>query len=216
MASQPIILQHRQFSSKKDATEFFKNMLDSYNDGDIISSVDDDNLLFDLIQRHPEVETKIGVGIENFYRVKSQNHPTSCFHIKRTDGSTTDFSYSSCIKSSSPTLSQDFYSACRYAVSEKLINEKNEIFSNGEVNCSITGDIVTKDSSEYRHTNPRFRDIVNNFKIQEELDITPDMIVPNDDMQYATAFANQELATKFNDFHTECANLEIVKKFVRR
>ena len=215
MAGHPINLRHRQFSTKKEATIFFKEMLESYSNGDTVSLIDD-NILFDLIQRHPEVEEKIGVGIASFYKDRSPNHPTSCFHIKRNDGSSTDFSIKTCINNASPTLLQDFYSACRTAISSKLIEEKKQIFIDGEVPCAITGELVTSDASEYRHTQPRFRDIVNNFIISESLIITNDMIVANADMQYITSFKNQELATKFNNFHSDCASLEIVKKFLRR
>jgi len=215
MAGHPINLPHRQFSTKTEATSFFREMLENYNDGDTVSSIYD-NILFDLIQRHPEVEEKIGVGIASFYKDTSPNHPTSCFHVKRNDGSSTDFSIKTCINNASPTLLQDFYSACQTAISSKLIEEKKQIFSHGEVPCSITGEVVTIDDSEYRHTQPRFRDIVNNFIISEGLTITNDMIVENADMQYITSFENQELADKFDTFHSGCANLEIVKKFVRR
>lgn len=216
MAGHQINLPHKEFLTKKEATQFFKVMLENYNDGETVLSIDDDNILFDLIQRHPEVEEKVGKGIKYFYRNKSPNHPTSCFHIKRNDGSSTDFSIKACINSANPTLLQDFYSACRTAISSRLIEEKKQIFSQGKVPCSITGELVTSDNSEYRHTQPRFRDIVNNFIVTENLEITNDMIVENADMQYITSFANQELAGKFNTFHSECANLEIVKKFVRR
>ena len=211
-----INLPHKVFSTKKEATQFFKEMLENYNDGDTVSSIDDDNILFDLIQRHPEVNEKVGIGINYFYRDQSPDHPTSCFHIKRNDGSSTDFSIKTCINSANPTLLQDFYSACRTAVSSKLIEEKRQIFSNGEVPCSITGELVTSDNSEYRHTQPRFRDMVNNFIIEEKLEISSDMIVENADMQYITSFKDKVLANKFNTFHTANANLEIVKKFVRR
>lgn len=216
MPSHPITLEHKQFTSKHEATQFFKSMLERYNDGDTISSEEDDNLLFDLIQRHPEVNEKIGVGVECFFRDISPNFPTSCFHIKRKDGTTTDISYPTCIKSASPTVFQDFYSACRFSVSEKLIEEKRQIFSSAEVLCSITGEILSIDNSEYRHTRPAFRDIVNDFILSENLEVTADMIEENADMQYATRFANQTLTDKFNAFHSSRANLEIVKKFQRR
>ncbi len=210
-----INLPHKEFSTKKEATQFFKEMLENYNDGDTVSSIDD-NILFDLIQRHPEVKEKVGVGISYFYRDQSPNHPTSCFHIKRNDESNTDFSIATCINSANPTLLQDFYSACRTAVSSKLIEEKRQLFIHGEVPCSITGELVTSDNAEYRHTQPRFRDIVNNFVIEENLEIASNMIVENADMQYVTSFEDSDLAEKFNTFHSRCANLEIVKKFVRR
>lgn len=215
MAGHSIKLLHKEFLTKKEAIIFLKEMLEKYEDKDRVSLIDDD-ILFDLVQRHPEIEEKVGIGIEYFYKDRSANHPTSCFHIKRNDGSTTDFSIKTCINNDNPTLLQDFYSACRTSISQRLIEEKKQLFSSEEVPCSITGELVTIDNSEYRHTQPRFRDIVNNFIIAEKLRITSDMIVENDDMQYVTSFKNQELADKFNAFHEGCAKLEIVKKFVRR
>lgn len=215
MAGHSIKLLHKEFLTKIEAINFFKEMLEKYDDGDRVSLIDDD-ILFDLVQRHPEVEEKVRMGIEYFYKDRSANHPTSCFHIKRNDGSATDFSIKTCINNANPTLLQDFYSACRTSISQRLIEEKKRLFSNEEIPCSITSELVTIDNSEYRHTQPRFRDIVNNFIIAENLKITSDMIVENNDMQYVTSFKNQELADKFNAFHEGCAKLEIVKKFVRR
>ena len=79
------------FKSKSAAIEYFKEMLNRYNDGDELSS-NDDEILFELLQCHPEMEGKIGVGVNRFYRDNSPIHPTSCFHIERIDGTTTDFS----------------------------------------------------------------------------------------------------------------------------
>ena len=136
MASHPIILPSIKFKSKSDAKVFFKNMLNRYHDGDEVNSIDD-QILFEVIQRHPEATEKIGGGIKRFYREKSNSHPTSCFHLERYDGSTTDFSVPSCISSKKPTVEQAFYEACRTAVTHNLIIKKEEKFKSGVVRCVV-------------------------------------------------------------------------------
>ncbi|NOZ10874.1 MAG: DCL family protein [Gammaproteobacteria bacterium] len=214
MAGHPIELPSIQFKSKKDATEFFKKMLHSYADGDGINQLDD-KYLFEVIQRHPEVKEKIGVGIKRFYREKSNSHPTSCFHLERYDGSTTDFSIPSCISSKEPTVEQGFYSACREAVSDKLISEKEKIFRNGNVKCFKTGEIVSINESEYRHTTPRFRDIVRDFISENEIKVTSSLLVESEDMQYSSELSDSSMKSEFKAFHANVANLEIFKKYER-
>jgi len=213
MAGHPIKLPSKIFKSKKDAIEFFKKMLHNYSDGDEINE-HHDKYLFEVIQRAPEVKEKIGVGIKRFYREKSNFYPTSCFHLERYDGSTTDFSIPSCISSKEPTVEQGFYNACREAVSDKLISEKYEIFRNGNVKCFKTGEVVSIRESEYRHTTPRFRDIVRIFILENKIEVTKAMLTKSEDMQYVTKFSNPNMASKFIAFHSSLANLEIFKKHV--
>ncbi|WP_022941253.1 DCL family protein [Psychromonas hadalis] len=214
MASHKVILPSQIFSSKKDAKAFFKTMLNTYIDGEEITGFDD-QLLYELVQRHQSLTMKRGVGIKGFYKDKSPEYKTSCFHLERTDGIKTDFSYHRCIDASNPTLDQEFYNACRYAVSEKLTNRKKEIFDNGPVHCVKTNELLAFDTSEYRHTIPRFRDIVSEFKKIEHIELTSDIFVDDADMQYITKFSDNSLAIKFDNFHTEIAKLELYKKYER-
>ena len=214
MASQPIILPSIQFKSKSDAKVFFKDMLNRYHDGNEVNSIDD-QFLFEVIQLHPDSKEKIGVGIKRFYREKSKSHPTSCFHLERYDGSTTDFSVPSCISSKKPTVEQAFYQACRTAVTQKLIIKKEEIFKNGVVKCYKTGEVVNIKESEYRHTTPRFRDTVRDFVQEFNIDITRDLFVESEDMQYVTEFVEASLSSKFENYHAMRANLEVFKKYER-
>ena len=214
MASHKVIFSNKIFSSKKEAKAFLKEMLSKYDDGDDIIG-DDEVLLFELILRHPDFTMKRGIGIKRFYKDKSPEYKTSCFHLERTDGFKTDFSYPRCIDSTTPTLSQEFYSACRYAVSDKLTNKKKEIFDKGAVYCIKTNELLTFDTSEYRHTTPRFRDIVNDFIEAENIELTLDLFVDDADLQYITKFSDHAMAVKFDAFHTNKAVLEMYKKYER-
>lgn len=214
MAGHPVVLPSISFKTKKEANEFFQAMLHRYSDGDEISSMDD-QYLFEVIQRHPEVKDKVGVGIKRFYRDKSSSHPTSCFHLERYDGSATDFSLPRCISSKEPTLEIRFYKACRESVSQVLASQKKEIFKNGSVACSKTGEVVGINESEYRHTAPRFRDIVRKFILEKEIEIAESMLVESEDMQYVTEFSDPKIAAEFRSFHAGLANLKIFKKYER-
>lgn len=96
MSSHPVTLPSKKFKSKSEATKYFSEMLLRCRDGEEVDPIDV-KILFELLQRHPKVREKIGPGVKRFYRDKSPTHPTSCFHLERCDGTTTDFSFLSCI-----------------------------------------------------------------------------------------------------------------------
>ena len=211
MAKHPVELPSKTFATKKDALAFFKEMLSRYKDKDKISP-EDDHLLFELLQRHPEAKDKIGVGVRNFFRVKSSSFASSCFHLIRHDGSRTDFSYKSCVTKASPTLEQYFYKACRNTITPRLHSAKEALFELGNVKCFETGESISFGDSVYRHTSPLFRELVNDFVKLNKIVISEDMFIKNMDMQYSTDFSNESLALMFDEFHKAHAQLEIFKK----
>lgn len=204
------------FRTQKEATEFFRSMLDRYEDGEDVLD-EDDTLLFELLQRHPEAQVKIGCGIKRFYRDRADGQATSCFHVERIDGTTTDFSFYKCISSKSPKIEQEFYEACRQAVSQDLTERKMRKFlqAGGKLPCFKTGEIITINESEYRHTSPRFRELVEGFKRFKRIAIDESQLSHSSDMQYVTTFADSEFAEEFKKYHAEHANLEVFKKFER-
>lgn len=216
MARQAVCLPSRLFKSKSEAIAYFKEMLGRYHDGEELNS-NDDELLFELIQGHPEMEKKVGLGVKHFFCEKSPNHPTRCFHLERIDGTTTDFSYLSCISGNPPTLEQQFYDACRYSVSERLIQEKEALFkkAGGIMICQKTGDKITIQEAEYRHTMPRFRDIVKDFIAEFNITITYDQLSHGSDMQYVVKFADQNIENMFKKYHREKSSLSMFKKYER-
>lgn len=205
------------FTTKKEAKDFFKNMLNRYEDGEELTS-DDDSILFELLQRHPESDEKIGVGVNRFYRSKSAIHLTSCFHIERTDGTCTDFSYISCVSGYASTLPQQFYEACRYAVSENLINEKKKLFrdADGIMRCTKTGAVITIHEADYRHTTPKFREIVRDFIVSYNITISPGMISCGLDMQYVVKFTDQKIENLFKTYHASNSKLAMFKNNIGR
>lgn len=216
MSRHTVCLPSITFNSKTQAVEYFKKMLDRYRDGEELSQ-DDDVILFELLQRHPEAAEKIGEGVKCFYRSKSLIHPTSCFHIERIDGTATDFSYATCISGNASSLAQQFYEACRFAVSEKLIHEKGRLFkeAGGTMRCAKTGVEITIHEAEYRHTMPKFREIVMNFIKKHKININSELVTRGKDMQYIVKFADNNIENLFKTYHDSESKLAMFKKYVR-
>jgi hypothetical protein len=216
MPAKPVELPSRTFAKQGDATAFFKGMLAQYADGEFLNSGDED-ILYELLQRHPEADEKIGVGVKAFFRMKSPDHPTSCFHVLRIDESKTDFGYSACITGRAPSLRSQFYEACRRSVVAELMYQKQRLFdlSPGGISCVRTGELTTIHTSEYRHTSPQFREIVLEFIQVKNLVISPSMVTISQDMQYQTVFTDPRMAHDFVQFHASLARLKIFKKYVR-
>ena len=95
MAAKPFIIDTRNFSSKGDAHEFFKAMLNRYRPGDRVNSTDSADLAA-LLKHHTEHAAKVGTGIDHF-EVMSNLFGTQSFEVVRTDGTRDDFSYKHCI-----------------------------------------------------------------------------------------------------------------------
>ena len=214
MARQEVRLPTISFKSKAEATTFFKGILTHYQDGEEVDA-EDDCLLFELIQRHPDASQKIGVGIKRFYRDRSPIHPSSCFHLERVDGTTTDFSYTKCISSTSATLEQQFYEACRFAVSQDLINRKSRLFkeSGGVIPCCITGRLVSIQEADYRHTTPKFREIVAGFVQEYQLTMSPSLITHGHDLQYVVRLADKQMELLFRRHHSAKATLAVFSRY---
>ena len=212
--AQPIELPSINFLTKTKAKDFFKEMLSRYKDGDEVNP-EDQVLLHELLLRHPDASQKIGVGVKRFFRDQSPDHNTSCFHVEREDGTSTDFSYPECVLSVKPTLEQYYYRACRQSVSDILTNKKNSLFDQGTVRCCKTNEIVTKETSEYRHTTPVFSKIVSGFKNKLNHPIDKDMFHEDADLQYTTRFADKKIENMFIEFHQKLAHLDIFKKYER-
>lgn len=94
MPAKPVQVGNLYFASKRDATEFFKEMLYRYELGDKVS-VQDASVLAALLAMHPEASEKIGAGIGSF-SVRSADFGTRCFWVNRTDGTIEKFSFRAC------------------------------------------------------------------------------------------------------------------------
>jgi len=93
--AKPVVLSTRTFETQTQANLYFKEMLNRYGVGDRVSEADELDLRA-LLQRHNEVDDKVGCGISHF-EVMHADFSTQCFCVARSDGSRVDFSYQRCI-----------------------------------------------------------------------------------------------------------------------
>lgn len=208
----PLNIGENKFSSKKDALEFYRTILNSYDKDEKLNSTDFDNV-FALLEIHPQKTEKIGCGIK-YFRVGLAKFNTKSFELVRTDGTTEFFSFTKRINKPKDAFSK-FREACRQSIQTDLRNVKQRYFEdyskNGKAKCQETGEILSYEDLNADHRQPNtFSVIVDRFIEVKRIDINK--------MEYLqisggpNEIANEKLKAEFREYHKEKANLRIVKK----
>ena len=214
MARQPINIGSLEFRFQKDALTFFKDILNSNRNNTTIENEGHDHLLA-LIERHPEADKKIGVGIKRFYKAPT-DMGTSCFWLERTDGSCTDFSYISAVRAKSKSLFQEFSEACRNSIREDLKKTKAEFFNNygdkdGKVECEITGVKIATYESHLDHKKPMtFQVLVTTFLTASDITLGKEIFSEPQDAQFETEFLDEKTKEQFKEYHHNLAQLRVI------
>lgn len=202
----------KEFKYKKDALNYFKEILNSYKPNDIVIEKDFNDLV-ELIGIRPDKEEKIGRGIE-IIQVIEVRYKTKCFELVRKDGSKEVFSYRHCINGKSKPLAK-FSKTCRETINEDLRSVKLTYFkkfsSKGQVKCQETGKLCKWEELNVDHRQPNtFSVIVDRFI--EVFQINIDAVDYIEVMDGVYNFNDQILAENFRKYHKEKANLRIVNK----
>jgi hypothetical protein len=202
----------KEFASKKDALIHYKTILNSYNFGECLSQ-DDIKDILDLLENHPNVIEKIGVGIEDI-RIARLKYDTKSFELVRLDGSTEYFSYTKRINSPKTDFTK-FREACRQAIQNDLRNVKLAYFDKfskkGQVKCQETGELLKYEELNVDHRQPNtFSVIVDRFIEVCKIDIKNIEYLQVDGG--SNELADEDLKQKFREYHKDKANLRIVKK----
>lgn len=208
----PIEIAGNKFTFKKDALEFYKRILNSYEFGEILNSSDFENV-YGLIEIHPNKEEKIGCGIDHF-RIGVAKFKTKSFEIVRKDGSTEFLSYTKRINKPKNEYSR-FRNACRQAIQNDLITVKQKFFRknaiNGKVRCQESGELLTYEDLNIDHRQPNtFSVIVDRFVEVKSLNVNGIEYIkieggPNE-------LVDEDLKEEFRKYHKEKANLRLVKR----
>jgi hypothetical protein len=96
LRKEPIVIGSNEFRTKTEAKAYYRSMRASYAVGERVQGADA-NELAALLDRHPERNQKVGVGIAHFTATLGYGRGTPCFAVVRTDGSKEDFSYLACV-----------------------------------------------------------------------------------------------------------------------
>jgi hypothetical protein len=204
----------KEFTTKKEALNHYKTILNSYKFGEFLNDSDFNDIL-DLLETHPNKEEKIGVGIEKVRISKLQHcYNTKAFELVRLDDSTVIISYIQRISSPQTSFTKFSY-ACREAIREDLRNVKLAYFKKsskkGKVKCQETRELEKYEDLTVDHRQPNTFSVIvdrfielNNLNLEniEYIEIAGDI----------NELADSELKEKFRQYHKEKANLRIVKK----
>lgn len=168
--------------------------------------VEADVFLRDLIRRHPEAESKIGVGIDHF-TVEPNEYGARTFWLHRTDGTSTDFSFLQCI---APTTHKgDVIAAMRQAITDQILAFKSTSFSGRtEVPCAETGAPVQWNECHVDHYPARFSEIASGFLVG--LDADSIQLADTRDGKIGVELADPQFRQSWCAHHAKHARYRIV------
>lgn len=166
----------------------------------------------ELFKRHPEWTQKKGCGIDSVRVIENPVYGDRCFWIYRTDGTDTDISYLSCVKSKAKSPRSQFMAAARNAVVDQILDFKRQAY-NGRfmVHCQITGKLVAESDADVDHVFPFVR-LVDRFITQYHIDIDAVEYKNKGDGDIVTCFENDIIEKKWKKFHLKHAKLQITHR----
>lgn len=212
MPSKPVRLGEFHFSSKKEANQFYSEILNRVTLDEPLTDTDFDYVMA-LLLNHPQAEEKIGIGVKALKVASGAYAGSRCFHIVRADESVENFSIGKCINGEH----SDFYKlciACRRAVENDVRGYKRKFFEenadcNGCVKCPRTGILVTYQQAHVDHREPfTFSALVHFFSKAKNLDIST--LSYETSGRYGNEFQNIALSESFRLWHKENAKLRII------
>ena len=78
--AKPVLLPSIQFSKQGDADAHFQAILNRYEDDEYLDAADEE-LVYELLQRHHEADVKVGCGVVGIFRARSRRFlPLSLGH----------------------------------------------------------------------------------------------------------------------------------------
>lgn len=201
-----------EFATKKDALTHYKTILNAYEFKEELNTSDFNDIM-DLLETHPRVKEKIGVGIDKV-RVAKVKYNTKSFELVRTDGSTEFFSYTKRINAPKTSFTK-FREVCRQAIQDDLRSVKLEYFEmhskKGMVKCQESNELAKYGELNVDHRQPNtFSVIVDRFIELNSLDIEKIEYIQVDGGP--NELKDKILKQEFRKYHQDKANLRIVKK----
>ncbi len=176
-------------------------LLDSHL-GEDIQSPKDVKFVTNLLRRHSGHAEKVGCGLEKFSVQTKTN--SRCFYIHRTDGTSEDFSYMTCI--SPATHSTILQKTLRNEIQDQICEFREELES---LTCAICGKVPS--DSHVDHHEPQFVELVNEFLVKfPKLEVSHDPDhYPFSNALNQTYLKNRGHASKWHEFHRLKANLRL-------
>jgi len=216
---QTINIGDKTFKTKAESKEFIKTILNKY---ELLTPIDtiDFQFISELLKRHPEYERKVGSGI-NVIVIKMDGNwgKTRCFHIQRTDGTETDFSYINCIDNdTSREPMRMFKQSARSAIEEQIVSHlsrylNRNIDSNNNVICQKSLKEIHRDQATVDHTPPiTFDKILTDFLLINSIEPSQIEYIGFGDNEYNKQFRDEKIRIEFADYHRQVAKLRVISR----
>lgn len=205
----------RKFDSKKSCQDFAKSILYSDTIGSVLSGGDLDYMLAFFQQFHSEWILKKAGGIKYIRRVKEPLYGKHrAFWIERLDGTETDISYI-IHKIERRNYYNEFCQAMREVIKPQIDHFRIHFFKRnalGLVKCPISGKVLSIDDCHVDHYNPTFKELIDQFLLEFNVKITPDLFPNEEDCQMYYDIKDEDLKFEFYVYHEHRANLRILSK----
>jgi len=165
---------------------------------------EDDVFLRELVKRHPQAATKIGVGIDHFEIRRGGRFYQNVLWLIRQDGTQTDISYCKCVNGDASHRTK-VLAAMRAEIVDQIIGFRDRALMT-DARCALTGVPLTRENLHIDH-DPPFIKIAEAFF--EKIGGGAESISLMDDMDGALGrlLADRAIALDWRRFHQARATL---------
>lgn len=186
------------FKTKKECENYTRIKISDIGRTEIRDDNENFQFFMDLIHNHPECEEKCGCGINYFFIQRNPlNSKANQTMIKRTDGTSTDFSWVYCCQFKPRSDKYNLTRAMRESISPQTIKFKQ---SQIKLICNICKSI-NEEYSNYHvdHNEPPFRVLRDTFLSHTDLNVPTSFgdclktnltIFKNDDINFNNAWTS--------------------------
>jgi hypothetical protein len=207
----PITIGEDEFNTKKEAETAVQEILNRHGMGQSLTG-DEDTFIRDLIALHPATVDKIGCGIDHIeIRPDPDYGTTRCFHVIRTDGSSTDVSYKKCINGEK--YRQLVRPALRTAIQRQIQQFKEGQFAIGPQNCPYTNELLTLETCHVDHLPPMtFETLVTEWLKLNGLKESDVQITAREDNSSSRFMVNASQIQSWVTYHQYHARLRLLSR----
>ncbi|MFD9538349.1 DUF3223 domain-containing protein [Streptomyces sp. NPDC060010] len=197
----------RRYATKKDRQEAVQAILSRYSLGQVVDQEDDDLLLRDLLDMHPDAANKVGPGVDRFRIIPTPRGHHRGPEAVLVDGTKVAFSYQKCLDA--PTHRQRVLDAMRTEIQPQV----NTYYESRKASHALVSDESSEpldpaDVHVSYFRGPRFHDIALEF-VQiaggfDAVDLTAETA------RGLALFTNRALAEGWHAHHQERAVLGLL------
>ncbi|MGW2184144.1 DCL family protein [Streptomyces sp. NPDC001732] len=205
----------RSYATKKARQEAVQAILGRYGLGKVVDQEDDDLLLRDLLDMHPDAADKVGPGVKHFRVIATPRGHHKGPEVVLVDGSKVAFSYQKCLDA--PTHPQRVKTAMRTEIQPQV----NTYYESRKASHTLVSDesgqeLAPADVHVSYFQGPRFHDIALDFVRAaggfDAIDLTAETA------RGLALFTDRALAERWHAHHQEHAVLGLLsaKENLRR